>query len=162
MRIARFGIVALAFALGYSSFLAWRLLYPPVVTISRVDPRPADIQSVKSDLCRLGHSERKYLNATGHYAGPYELASNGEFSMPQERWPYLYYISVPVPDRCVVVAIPFRTLGRRLPVLTMSHTLKVCQLSPNAPNVAWNPETRSHDSSDIETDFDCEPCPPVP
>src|SRR5215469_13952901 len=95
MRIARFGIVVLAFALGFATFLAWRLLHPPIVSIARPEPRPADLNSVKSDLCRLGHSERRYYGATGHYADQFELPRSGDFAVPRERWPYIYHVSVP-------------------------------------------------------------------
>jgi len=159
MRIARFGIVVLAFALGWSTFLAWRLLNPPVVTIIRPEPRPADLDSVKADLCRLGRSERKYYGATGHYADRFELPRDGDLALPRERWPYIYNISVPAPDRFIVEAIPFRSVSRRLTVLTMDHSLKVCYLSPNMPDGGWKLDSPPQEWGETEPDYDCEPCP---
>ena len=162
MRIARFGIVVLAFAMGWSTFLAWRLLHPPAVSIIRPEPRPANLDSVKSDLCRLGHTERRYYSATGHYAGPYELPSDGDFAMPRERWPYFYQIYVPrIPDRFVVAAIPVRSVDRRLTVLTLDHSLNVCILSPNMPNAVWRLDAPPQTLSEVNPDYDCEPCPPA-
>jgi hypothetical protein len=161
MRIARFGIVVLAFALGFSTFLAWRLLHPPVVTVIRREPAPAELETVKSDLCRLGRSERKYFEATGHYAEQYELRSNGDVTLPQERWPYLYHISVPVPDRFVIEAIPFRAVARQVTVLTVDHSLHVCSMSPNMTGGGWKLDAPPRGWGEGEPDYDCEPCPEI-
>ena len=157
MRIARYGIVAFAFAIGISALMAWRVLFTPPVRLLRYEPRLANVQSVKSDLCRLGHSERRYFNATGHYAGRYELPSNGDFAVPRQRWPYFYQIYVRVPDRFVVAAIPFRAVDRRLTVLTVDHSMKVCALSPNVSSVDGQPQ----DWGEAEASYSCEPCPDV-
>lgn len=159
MRIARFGIVVLGFALGFSTLLAWRILHPPVVSIQRREPRPADLKSVKADLCRLGHSERKYYRATGHYADQFELPRDGDFAGARERWPYVYHISVPAPDRFIVEAIPFRSVSRRVTVLTMDHSMKVCYLSPSVPEGGWNAGSGAQETDDAEADINCEPCP---
>lgn len=159
MRIARFGIVALGFAAGLCTLMAWWLLFPPPVRLVRHEPRPADIETVKSDLCRLGQSERRYFNATGHYASRYELPSNGDFAAPRQRWPYFYQISVPVPDRFVVEAIPVRSVDRRLTVLTLDHSFRICMLSPNMPNAGWKPDVPAQAWGEGEPDHDCEPCP---
>ncbi len=155
MRIARYGIVAFALAIGLSALVAWRVLFASPVRLLRHEPRLANVQTVKSDLCRLGHSERRYFNATGHYAGKYELPSNGEFAVPRERWPYFYQIYVQVPDRFVGAAIPFRAVNRRLTVLTVDHSMKVCTLSPKVSNVDGQPESWSEEAAD----YNCEPCP---
>lgn len=160
MRFARYGVVAFGFAVGLSTLMVWRVLFPPPVRLLRHEPHPANVETVKSDLCRLGHSERKYFNATGHYAGRFELPSNGDFAVPRERWPYFYQISVPVPDRFVVEAIPVRSVDRRLTVLTLDHSLKVCMLSPNMPNPVSRLDAPGQTWNEAEPDYDCEPCPP--
>lgn len=155
MRIARYGIVVFAFAMGISALMAWRMLFAPPVRLLRREPRPANVQKVKADLCRLGESERRYFNATGHYAGRYELPSNGDFAMPRERWPYFYQIYVQVPDRFVGAAIPFRAVDRRLTVLTVDHSMRVCALSPNVSSAG----DELQDWSEGEASYSCEPCP---
>lgn len=159
MRIARFGIVALGFAVGLCTLMAWWLLIPPPVRLPRHEPRPASIETVKSDLCRVGRSERKYFSATGHYANRYELPSNGDFAVPRQRWPYFYQISVPVPDRFVVEAIPVRSVNRRLTVLSLDHSLRVCVLSPNMPDAGGKLDELPRTWNDAEPDYGCEPCP---
>jgi hypothetical protein len=153
MWIARYGIIVFAFAIGLSALMAWRVLLAPPVRLPRHEPGLANVQKVKADLCRLGHSERRYFNATGHYAGRYELPSNGDFAVPRERWPYFYQIYVQVPDRFVVAAIPFRAVDRKLTVLTVDHSLRICALSPNVSSV--DDEPQNWDAS-----YSCEPCPP--
>jgi hypothetical protein len=155
MRLARYGIVVFAFAIGISTLLAWRVLFPPPVRLLRREPHPANVETVKSDLCRFGRAERKYFNATGHYAGRYELPSNGDFAAPRERWPYFYQISVPMADRFVVEAIPVRAVGRRLTVLTVDHSMRVCALSPNVTSV----HDERQDWGEAEASYSCEPCP---
>ncbi len=157
MRIARYGIVVFAFAIGISALMAWRVLFPPPVRLLRHEPRLANVQNVKSDLCRLGHSERRYFNATGHYAGRYELPSNGDFAVPRERWPYFYQIYVQVPDRFVGAAIPVRAVNRKLTVLTVDHSMRVCALSPNVSNTEGNFDP-TQDWGEGNS-YSCEPCP---
>jgi hypothetical protein len=130
---------------AYFGFFLWRLLHVPTPTLAQPTRYAVDIKAVKSDLCRLARSERAFFASIGHYASPNELRSNGDLTLPLAgRGPYLYRISVPVPEGFVIVA----SSQEQLTALSIDASLKVCIL--RLPRTALD--------SPLNPMFDCEEC----
>ncbi len=162
MRVARFGIIVVAFAVGWSTLIVWRLLSSQPVPIARSAPPVPDLARVKSDLCRLAHIERVHFTTTGRYGDQRELHSDGNLGMPTSPWPYLYYVSVPRPDRFLINAIPFHAERTRLTIFSVDSNLNLCSMSPNMPNAVWKLDAPLQEWGDPVPDYDCEPCPAGP
>jgi hypothetical protein len=174
VRQHRFGIVALVTALlsvtAWLGFIFWRLepgQRPRAASTRRhyadlpsAAQKPADLASVRADLCRVARAELSFRRSVGHYASAPELRSNGDPSLPQNgRWPYHYMVYVPAPERFVIVASSHGPLEKRAPAILVDDTLHVCALRPTIPDFGWRLDHPPETWGSRPRDYDCESCP---
>lgn len=160
MRVHHLSTLALLLAFACCGFVFWwffGLPSPPPPNVSR---RGADPNAVKRDLCQLAHVETDFFQATSHYTPEIELRSNRKAWLPTAgRWPYHYTISVPVPNRFVIIATAYGNLENRPPaVVSYPYAqLQVCSLTLGPLQVGWRLDSPPQHWGDNVT-YDCESC----
>lgn len=102
----RFGILVLVLTFAYVGFVVSRLL-PHHEAALRIRAHPnANLASVQHDLCGLAQAELRYQRLTGHYTSLHQLRSDRKSPLPPDsRWPYLYVLEMPSPDRFTIRAV---------------------------------------------------------
>jgi len=161
MRVYQSSILAVLLAFAGCGLVFWwffGLPGPPPPNVSR---RGAEPDAVKHDLCRLAQAETDYFLAASHYASEIELRSRESASLPTTgRWPYLYKVYAPVPNRFVIVATLYGNRENRPPAVVVypDAQLQVCSLTFLPLQAARTLDSRPQNWGDNVT-YDCDSCP---
>lgn len=115
----------LVFAFAYASYILWRLA-PHRESALLIKPHPkANIDIVQHDLCALAGAELRYQHATGHYASLNELRFDGKLQFTDARWPYIYVLELPTPDRFTIRAVAGEPVQNLPSMLTIDDQMQV-------------------------------------
>ena len=135
----------LAFTFAYAGFILWKIS-PQRQTVIAIKPHPnVNLDSVQRDLCALAGAELHYQRLTGHYASLHDLRSDGKLQFTDARWPYLYVLEMPSPDRFTIRAVASETIPNLPSMLTIDDQMQV-QTRTKPPHIYPCPVIQSSTS----------------
>ena len=115
----------LVLTFAYAGFILWRIV-PHHETALRIKAHPnANLDSVQHDLCALAGAELHYQRLTGHYASLHELRADGKVQFTDSRWPYIYVLEMPTPDRFTIRAVAGEPVPNLPSMLTIDDQMQV-------------------------------------